>query len=115
MKANELRLGNYLDSAGELTKVVEIQEDVFYTQCDEKINYKSKWAELKPIPLTEEWLIKFGFVKDKTEITLYYKEDFEIQLPMYFKWNESHLKTIKHVHSLQNLYFALTGEELKIK
>jgi hypothetical protein len=25
------------------------------------------------------------------------------------------LKSIKHVHQLQNLYFALTGEELTLK
>jgi hypothetical protein len=69
----------------------------------------------KPIPLTEEWLLRFGFEKK-------YK-NYEMGDFMFFKGSCSRISyklsligiNIKHVHQLQNLYFALTGEELKLK
>ena len=77
----------------------------------------------EPIPLTEEWLLKFGFEKSGGGLYLTY-ETFE----MYYingvlglsarvsDPNEGYIDTkIKYVHQLQNLHFALTGEELTIK
>ena len=73
----------------------------------------------RPIPLTEEWLIKFGFVRvgmltmrlDK--FTCYCEEDYTDN----FCLGDIELFDVvpKYVHQLQNLYFALTGEELTIK
>lgn len=74
---------------------------------------------MKPIPLTEEWLFKFGYKKvntlyDTTEVfekklsyTIYFRSGV---LSFSFSTQE-----IKYVHQLQNLYFALTNEELKFK
>jgi hypothetical protein len=56
MKANELRIGNYVyDTLGKVNKI-----DL------EAITYvvKEPHNQVKPIPLTEEWLLKFGFEKD---------------------------------------------------
>ena len=62
MKANELRIGNW---------IVLVKEDIKQTrdyQLDAYDIYKaSEFGDitecLLPIPLTEEWLIKFGFEK----------------------------------------------------
>lgn len=81
----------------------------------------------KPIPLTPEWLERFGFQKTKNGGTFaeYYWSgkgmdltlDLELSTstPEYDSQYVSGSTQLKHVHQLQNLYFALTGEELEIK
>tara|TARA_R110002096_G_scaffold382312_1_gene576205 strand:+ start:6033 stop:6365 length:333 start_codon:yes stop_codon:yes gene_type:complete len=68
-----------------------------------------KTARIEPIPLTEEWLVKFGF--DGWDIGSY-----TITLTNGNFWilgcDKPLARNIKHVHQLQNLYHALTGEEL---
>lgn len=70
-----------------------------------------------PLPLTEEWLVRFGFVSGVEWKTLYMKGG--VGVWWYPERNSVMLhgykfKTINYyyVHQLQNLYFALTGEEL---
>jgi hypothetical protein len=71
-----------------------------------------EWSHVEPIPLTEEWLVKFGFkplVKDwqiKGLIIHARKRGFVVN---------NRIPILKTVHQLQNLYFALTGEELTLK
>lgn len=81
--------------------------------------------ELAGIPLTEEWLIKFGFEKNEAEapgIAIW--DEFNIGrfiianhgtglLPFHFVPVNGKVIDIKYVHQLQNLYFAVTGEELE--
>lgn len=84
-------------------------------------------SQLKPIPLTEEWLLKMGFEKridrkyerfsvGKFELE-YYSHSDDVIDGFYFYCE--HVKSgdvkIPHIHQLQNLYFAITGEELTIK
>lgn len=75
-----------------------------------------------PIPLTEEWLIKFGFNEngcillgiDTSFHLLQITSNLDVNV---YDINDNFvcLKSIKYVHELQNLYFALTESELKIK
>jgi hypothetical protein len=69
---------------------------------------------IKPIPLTEEWLLKFGFSK-KVDYLLQ-KRGFSICFEKHGDIFECFLESIgieiEYVHQLQNLYFALTNEEL---
>lgn len=85
------------------------------------------------IPLTEERLLKLGFEKDKEYFTKRYSrhEDEIISWLMvhYDKSMSRYVATVGndnnifaininsylHIHQLQNLYFALTGEELTLK
>jgi hypothetical protein len=74
---------------------------------------------LVPIPLTEEWLIKFGFEKEEDYYVYILGYDFgEIKIypsPNGFFFIEGVIQEhIKHVHKLQNLCFVF-GEELTIK
>lgn len=57
MKANELRIGNYVHRQS--GKMVVNRDDVYKI---ENVNLQSA-LKYEPIPLTEEWLLKFGFIK----------------------------------------------------
>ena len=139
IKANELRIGNCVLDRGNKILTIDrfignkIECDIkgmpdksengipiYYHPFTEEINY------LNPIPLTEEWLLKFGFERHHSDYSngvIYIKD---VPNNNEFKWgvypfelgsgfiiNKS--KNLKHVHQLQSLYFALTGEELTIK
>lgn len=107
MKAEELRIGNWVkDENGPYQiKGEYLDEDNFPT------------IQTWEIPLTEEWLLKFAFENwDKNKwvdlnsvLTLSKNGDNFSCL-----FNQRHID-IFYVHQIQNLYFALTGHELKIK
>ncbi|MDV3470858.1 hypothetical protein CMV02_02890 [Elizabethkingia anophelis] len=118
MEGKELRLGNYLhDRNGNLCKVIELRQDGIYAPA---INEAITGLPNKPIELTEDWLLKFGFSKIRyTDKKLnYYSKGF---VKCYIENSNIFFDVIqgciqvKYVHQLQNLYFALTGEELTIK
>ena len=124
MKANELRIGNRLQSG----KYEIIVGPAFFTAFDNYDFENGKVGvlkpEIQPIPLSKEWLLRFGFYFDlKTKYDGYwkkYKEGFEIRIYKFedyfeYGWQLGHdpIK-IMYVHQLQNLYFALTGLELTI-
>lgn len=79
-------------------------------------------SAIHPIPLTEEWLLKFGFVVTETNEGIecfYFGKRYSVFQPANTNvWllvdGEKGLCEIKHVHQLQNLYFSLTGCELEI-
>lgn len=144
MKASELRIGNFIGwyepkheilpvkVNGIVGKMIYAQVNCTFQQCHE--NYQS----FKPIPLTEEWLLKFGLFKLIDNRDKWYCEDKgvfsfhgKIHSSDYFistndfkifhlciatlddgmeSWE--YLTELKYVHQLQNLYFALTNEEL---
>jgi hypothetical protein len=110
MKVNELRIGNWFIPFmfnGEELEARPIRAMEFLA-----LSQNPHWG--KPIPLTEEWLLKFGF--DDLGTYGYGRGNFHICLhenEFYFPINNRKV-FIKHVHQLQNLYFALTGEELTI-
>jgi hypothetical protein len=150
MESNELRVGNLVhDYDEELIIVSGISYgDVYSSKLGE-----TPLARIKPIPLTEEWLVKFGFElfhydffdkddpnfeeEDEEESCLvfriipkgykfYYiidlwveRNDFQVgYMGLDDNVNDSKgvgICNYNYVHQLQNLYFALTGEELNIK
>ena len=119
MEAKDLRLNSLVNYTTDgdtfLHTILAITEtEGILLECNGIFEYVDT-ENIEPIPLTEEWLIKMGFITDKLNGFDHYKGDFEICLPNYFMWKDSLLNSIKHVHQLQNLYFALTSKELKIK
>lgn len=112
MKANELRFGNYYDNNGRL-KIVTPN-----TILELAISDRS-W--IKPIPLTEEWLLKFGFERHSSNPFWFKKLQVCVSLVGVIElisWDMQVFKVdneIQYVHQLQNLYYALTGEELVYK
>jgi len=122
MKASELRQNNWIRN-----RKLKKDEQVFMLGSwvgNGKINDSDSHGFI-PIALNEEWLLKFGFVSDGEKIA-----SFDLELEEYstlsvdingvwmvgysYEWGGT-TKSIKYVHQLQNLYFALTGSELTIK
>lgn len=127
MKAEEFRIGNLLhDRENRLCRVEELScregEREVYAPA---VNGPTTALPNKTIPLTEEWLLKFGFrERYKSHISVVYEIEEAPEINIRFKlFNETcnfrhygtYIRKIKYVHQLQNLYFALTGEELQIK
>lgn len=118
MKPNELRIGNYVNW-------INTQEphSLYLIEEIRELNYHDCFV---PIPLNEEWLLKFNFCEQTKsagnrwsfyngvkwfELYDLYDEQDNLIGKFYYKFDDE----IKYVHQLQNLYFALTGEELQIK
>lgn len=119
MKATDLRIGNFLQASNGSIRVVSEIGQKHYTDL---VGQSTLYRDAEPIPLTEEWLLKFGFdyrgYNDDGKIyRVGNKDDVWIQSDDfgYFLQEYKCLDRIKYVHHLQNLYFALTGEELTIK
>jgi hypothetical protein len=149
MKANELRIGNLVYDSSDLhilkIECIDNNKEGFNgyfirSNNGSQISSLEDFEEneddkfIQPIPLTEEWLVKFGFrqsynefyskkilgdnnsvyqfiirVNDSVFDFLIEENQIEIQ-----EHNVICPRYIKYVHTLQNLYFALTNEELTI-
>lgn len=107
MKANELRLGNLIDRQDYICKVTKIEEGGIITEPLEYKGERFVEQRVEPIPLTEEWLVKFGFKKGSKGWFKTLSNNHKFNFYMY-------KNLCSNVHQLQNLYFALTGEELTI-
>ena len=117
MKPESLRIGNYVTRA--MKNHID-KKDIKKVLPGDLVSFDDYIFE--PIPLTEEWLKDFGFESKNKKIGWYKKEGFLFTLRLQknnilsvqFISNGLHkvLIEIKYVHSLQNLYFALTGKEL---
>lgn len=117
LKANELRTGNYLNGKQGHVIITEIRENNIVKIQDNTSSFYVGDC-LKPIPLTEEWLLNFGFECVFTNDDYhYYLESIDLSLDRsYQPFGIGKYKLeFEYVHQLQNLYFALTGEELTLK
>jgi len=103
MKATEFRIGNYFTS--------DLKTDRVTTENIEWVTVNAECFE--PIPLTEEWLLKFGFVEHPLD--WYRLKDFSICLKESGRCTVCCSGGIFHIyayiHQLQNLYFCLSGGE----
>jgi len=119
IEARELRIGNYAKHF-ENGIVLTVGRTIAFKNPTNTIRVDVD--DLQPITLTEEWLLKFGFIytDDVDNLNRDYKlQEFEIQLHLdvndFMCCNTiPNYVQIKYVHQLQNLYFALTNEELTI-
>lgn len=160
MKANELRIRNLVtinnrllpETEGQIYKVSGLQSryDIDFPDSSgvisldhtKSIKTYSQFDEfIQPVPLTEEWLLKFGFIRedingyifelgensngafsiyamdlkethDSCGFALGINCDYENTKTCF--WTTNNQEYI-YVHQLQNLFFALTGKELEIK
>jgi hypothetical protein len=121
MKASELRIENLIYNK---------QGNIVYVNTNHLtlLSYGIE-NEFQPIPLTEEWLLKFGFAFRKmgaggAVFTRHNGHWYKDDIPYFAGSNGKHFDIflqfgdgveIQYVHQFQNLYFALTGEELEMK
>ena len=120
MKENDLRIGQWYNDGGR----------DFQLEADNIPSYVYGGHYPNPITLTKEWLIKFGFElvdltingsgrvpyyegKNKFQIEVYHGESTFTPTKDYpFYYSDGKFRVgLYSVHQLQNLYFALTGEE----
>jgi len=114
MTSKDFRIGNYILYDGKLDRI-----DIRYA-----LAFENEFMNgIKPIPLTEQWLLDFGFeektIQELNDIHYEFdcmwiyllKDFFEIELIVGDE-RFNLLTQFKYVHQLQNLYFALTGKEL---
>jgi hypothetical protein len=112
MKATELRIGNWVLDGHDY----------------ERVNYRmiemivKNEAEFDPIKLTEEILLKSCVRQDVKKFLFKvldgynWVEERNGEYLWFINRFDFHLKApLKYVHQLQNLYFALTGEELNVE
>jgi len=127
MEAKELRIGNYIIEDGTIyisgLKMFErpLRLEDFRVDYD---NWPDHWDMIVPIPLTEEWLLKLGFeyrefldnffIEIGEQGAIFIFENITAYL-CETNSEKQFLCNLEHVHQLQNLYFALTGEELTTK
>ena len=115
MKASELRIGN---------SIMQDDELVFVTWWRLELMEKNK-IEYKPIPLTDEWLIKFGFNEMLGKFVINPNSGYNACVAL--RNNKWHLYNddcdaecniiceVETVHRLQNLFFDIWNFELEIK
>lgn len=135
MKAADFRLGNYLQATGrggiKIPKPIDshLMQVMMALAPAEQIHGEKVFLNFtwQPIPLTKEWVVdRFGFQQQAGEFDNCYDKgaisincDGGYWFPIIYQSRDIGVDTIgqeiKHVHQLQNLYFALTGEELEIK
>lgn len=130
IQANELRIGNSVFINGEICPSIgySVIMDVAMKERGVKNEYLDSLT-FEPIPITEELIVKYGFEKERSLEDVFVKVRNENSSPFILfspnayvaKYNnikdfyfniERHIVTITHIHQLQNLYFAITKEEL---
>jgi hypothetical protein len=140
IQASELRIGNWVSYGTHYVKINGIKSNGIIQTKPALDGYADAYT---PIPLTPEILEKAGFDRrhhNVNEFDIWVAEDTETQsginqisivlengnlvLELWhfdysYKTNDDHEQDlidikVKYVHQLQNLYFALTGQELTI-
>lgn len=121
IKVNELRIGNYvLDQFGVIRTIETIGANESIRVFSEI--YKCESMSLQycnPIPLTEEMLLKCGFTRFGKLLRLNTFEYWTLSKSLVIHGHGGYytglILKIQYLHQLQNLYFALTGEEITVK
>lgn len=133
IEAKELRVGNYVSINYQPKEQITVRVnsiDEIDGACIGGVDIVFKFEDLHPISLTEEWLLRFGFEKvrpidsDRFEDGIWYNG-----FDLFQSWSDGsfnfatrvksgELKSgyqVKYVHSLQNIFSAITNQELTIK
>jgi hypothetical protein len=116
MKAQDLRIGN----------------NIFHRNKAITVNWQElKWIQeennnFQPIPITEEILLKCGFISGGAKQWLFITLDKKDECYLYFNplgkgiaIDQNGIEfsfeiELNYLHQLQNIFFALTNEELTI-
>ncbi len=107
----ELREGNFIFYSGQIVQLNEKNIDLVYLRNS---------GSVEGVDLNVTWLENFGFfyVTSTEELYTFYLNGVKIELSDDFAMVNIHntdAKKIRYVHELQNLFFALTGNELILK
>ena len=130
MDPKDLRIGNLLYAEHEIVIVVAIdgkednEFDVYVGNGHGKvIKVRPSQMNIRPIPLTDDFVLRQGLFDEFGKMKFSVKgEQFSLRrmnghVVLFSNSNESmiHFWEVKYLHRLQNLYYVLAKEELKIK
>lgn len=126
IEANELTKGRWVNkwnpyyNINQASKVKGILDGyVYFDEDGEAEVYMRDRAEVSAvcgIPITAEIMVKAGFVESKEDSGFWIKQPLVILVHdsgIYVTYCQVCIPC-KYLHQLQNLYFALTGEELNV-
>lgn len=107
IKANELRIGNYAIIGG-------IEQKMQQCHFNEYVNENGYFVYITPIILTDQWFKNSNLLNGIFRDNEYFSISKSFNFDSYFvNFNDEFTASyVKYVHELQNVYFALTGEEL---
>lgn len=116
MIAKELRCNNYVDFMGVVRKVTPM------FILEQRQSDLANQEYLKPIPLTEDWLLRMGFERQEENNSYQLDTNFGVSfwgrdgvINTYCESNEFG-NEMKYVHEIQNRFHSLSGaQELTIK
>lgn len=119
MKITELRIGNIvlLKETNEPLNILGLFKDLIEIYRGAPIGdiRLMGMSYFEPVPLTEEWLTRLGFEKFNDKGDYWSYEGLKLWMHdenKFYHINSEIMVYIDHVHQLQNLYFALTRNEL---
>lgn len=129
IKIEELRIGNLLQVAkdmpynkhleGEIVKVYHIEQnkniDIVGGVFSDYTLICLGSDRLSPIPLTEEWLKRYGFenvLPNQYKLSGTSVQVFIHQDKWLYRIGNVSMKHVQTVHQLQNLHYCLHGQEL---
>lgn len=143
MTAQELRIGNFVyDDEALLCRVVGFKPFGHSVRCDEtegcdilidiyslegrvRKDYIVDLKYLTAVPITEEWLLRFGFeygggmgYKSPHNTSYWHFSLANRLVPSIFAKNtvsSDGYSGCEYIHQFQNLYFASIGQELELK
>lgn len=130
IQANELRVGNWVYTTNKvMVKVFSINSpkplkksslsDKWIIELFDNGLFDASIDDIQPIPLNEDWLVKFGFERGAYDI--YWLDKHGLDLGVVntdLGWRVVGLDInppIDYVHLFQNLYYFLTGKELELQ
>lgn len=134
MNIKELRVGNNIWRPCCYDEVVEIRENGIIGL--DNLRGLISYSEIEPIPITEELLLKIGFKKEKDGYLHYsdHNDEFSIKFDLgytFIEYANLHFNpedvtetnycgslefpNTLHLHTLQNIWYLLTGKELEVE
>jgi hypothetical protein len=83
-----------------------------YSSKDDNGYERCSSNRIQPLPVTQEWINRFqSGMNDHLKIATRSFDPADVSIHLDFS-DKPFLRSIKYIHSLQNLYFVLAGEEL---
>lgn len=136
ISTKELRIGNLVSDiferqisgsgerqANDVSKFTS--KNVWTSNANGECRFKCN--DILPVIITEYWLVKLGFDRESENKHIVYRIESEIgsfylrdsyENGFYFGFDEyneiDNQNSIFYIHQLQNLFFAITGEELTL-
>jgi len=116
MNSSEFRLNNYVLCRGAICQVTVVRENTIGYKKSSGVGEEAIPIKfVQPIPLKQESLLKFGFEEKGTDKRTFcdvlVKNGFRVTISN--SGNVYYGKLcLNSIHEIQNLYFAVKGEEL---